>query len=46
MIGGVAHHPAAELEFREFVANRSAALQRTAYLLVGDWAHADDPCTS
>ena len=38
----MAHHPAAELEFREFVANRSAALQRTAYLLVGDWAHAED----
>jgi RNA polymerase sigma-70 factor (ECF subfamily) len=36
--------PAAELEFRDFVAVRSAALHRTAYLLVGDWALADDPC--
>ena len=26
----------------EFVAARSAALLRTAYLLVGDWAHAED----
>jgi RNA polymerase sigma-70 factor (sigma-E family) len=33
---------AAEGEFREFVAVRSAALQRTAYLLVGDWALAED----
>ncbi len=31
-----------EAEFRQFVAARSAALQRTAYLLVGDWAHAED----
>jgi RNA polymerase sigma-70 factor (sigma-E family) len=34
--------PAAELEFRDFVAVRSAALHRTAYLLVGDWALAED----
>ncbi len=34
--------PGAELEFREFVAARSAALQRTAFLLAGDWAHAED----
>ena len=34
--------PAAEGEFREFVAVRSAALHRTAYLLVGDWALAED----
>jgi RNA polymerase sigma-70 factor, ECF subfamily len=31
-----------DAEFRQFVAARSAALQRTAYLLVGDWAHAED----
>lgn len=31
-----------DTEFREFVAARSAALLRTAYLLVGDWAHAED----
>jgi len=31
-----------EAEFRQFVAARSAALLRTAYLLVGDWAHAED----
>jgi RNA polymerase sigma-70 factor (sigma-E family) len=31
-----------ETEFRRFVAARSASLQRTAYLLVGDWAHAED----
>lgn len=31
-----------EREFREFVALRSAALLRSAYLLVGDWAHAED----
>jgi RNA polymerase sigma-70 factor (sigma-E family) len=29
-------------EFRAFVALRSAALLRTAYLLVGDWASAED----
>jgi RNA polymerase sigma-70 factor, ECF subfamily len=29
-------------EFREFVAARSAALMRTAYLLTGDWATAED----
>jgi RNA polymerase sigma-70 factor (sigma-E family) len=33
----------AEAEFREFVAGRSTALLRTAYLLVGgDWALAED----
>lgn len=31
-----------EEEFREFVASRSAALLRTAYLLAGDWATAED----
>jgi RNA polymerase sigma-70 factor (sigma-E family) len=31
-----------EQEFAEFVAARGAALQRTAYLLVGDWALAED----
>ena len=36
--------PAAQVdaEFRQFVAARSASLLRTAYLLVGDWAHAED----
>ncbi len=29
-------------EFSEFVSARSAALLRTAYLLVGDWGHAED----
>ncbi len=33
---------AMDIEFRQFVAARSAALLRTAYLLVGDWAHAED----
>jgi RNA polymerase sigma-70 factor (ECF subfamily) len=31
-----------EVEFRLFVSARSPALLRTAYLLVGDWAHAED----
>jgi RNA polymerase sigma-70 factor (sigma-E family) len=31
-----------ESEFPDFVAARSAALHRTAYLLVGDWALAED----
>ncbi len=31
-----------EAEFRDFVAARSAALHRTAYLLVGDWGLAED----
>ena len=31
-----------EAEFRQFVAARSGALLRTAYLLVGDWSHAED----
>src|SRR5882762_3424241 len=29
-------------DFREFVAARSAALLRTAYLLAGDWASGED----
>jgi RNA polymerase sigma-70 factor (sigma-E family) len=33
---------AVEQDFRDFVAARSAALQRTAYLLVGDWGLAED----
>lgn len=33
---------AVEQEFREFVAARSASLHRTAYLLAGDWASAED----
>jgi RNA polymerase sigma-70 factor (ECF subfamily) len=31
-----------EVEFRQFVGARSATLLRTAYLLVGDWSHAED----
>lgn len=31
-----------EADFRQFVAIRSAGLLRTAYLMVGDWAHAED----
>jgi RNA polymerase sigma-70 factor (sigma-E family) len=38
----VGRDPAAEQEFRDFVAVRSGALHRTAYLLVGDWALAED----
>lgn len=34
--------PSIEEDFREFVAGRSAALLRTAYLLSGDWATAED----
>jgi RNA polymerase sigma-70 factor (ECF subfamily) len=35
-------NPAAEQDFRQFVAARGPALQRTAYLLIGDWGHAED----
>ena len=38
----MAGRPSLEDEFREFVAARSAALLRTAYLLAGDWATAED----
>jgi len=31
-----------EAEFRQFVELRSTALLRTAYLMVGDWSHAED----
>ncbi|HEX6870095.1 MAG TPA: SigE family RNA polymerase sigma factor [Micromonosporaceae bacterium] len=31
-----------EVEFGQFVAARSGALLRTAFLLVGDWSHAED----
>lgn len=34
--------PSMEDEFREFVAARSSALLRTAYLLAGDWGTAED----
>lgn len=34
--------PSPEEEFREFVAARSSALLRTAYLLAGDWSTAED----
>ncbi len=38
----MARDPVAESDFRDFVAVRSAALHRTAYLLLGDWALAED----
>ena len=38
----VANRDLREEEFREFVAARSGALLRTAYLLTGDWATAED----
>lgn len=38
----LAARDALEEEFREFVAARSGALLRTAYLLAGDWATAED----
>jgi RNA polymerase sigma-70 factor, ECF subfamily len=38
----VATLPSMEEEFREFVAARSSALLRTAYLLAGDWGTAED----
>lgn len=31
-----------DADFRQFVVLRSAALLRVAYLMVGDWAHAED----
>jgi RNA polymerase sigma-70 factor (sigma-E family) len=39
---GVASRDPLEEEFRDFVAARSGALLRTAYLLAGDWATAED----
>ena len=39
---GVADPGDVERAFREFVSARSPALLRTAYLLVGDWASAED----
>jgi DNA-directed RNA polymerase specialized sigma24 family protein len=38
----VGRDPAGEREFRAFVAERCAGLQRTAYLMVGDWALAEN----
>jgi RNA polymerase sigma-70 factor (sigma-E family) len=38
----VGRDPTVERDFREFVASRSGALQRTAYLLTGDWSLAED----
>lgn len=38
----MAQGPSIEEDFREFVAARSGALLRTAYLLAGDWATAED----
>lgn len=35
-------HESIDAEFREFVAARSAALHRAAYLLTGNWATAED----
>jgi hypothetical protein len=42
LLVSVARDPDLEQLFREFVAGRSPALQRTAYLLVGDWGLAED----
>jgi RNA polymerase sigma-70 factor (sigma-E family) len=41
-LGSPAVPASIDTDFRQFVAARSAALLRTAYLLVGDWAHAED----
>jgi len=38
----VARNTMIDGEFRDFVAARSSTLQRTAYLLTGDWALAED----
>jgi RNA polymerase sigma-70 factor, ECF subfamily len=38
----VADSSTIDVQFREFVAARSAAMLRTAYLLAGDWATAED----
>ena len=38
----MARDPSGEQVFRDFVAARSPALQRTAYLLVGDWGLAEE----
>ena len=38
----MARDPSGEQVFRDFVAARSPALQRTAYLLLGDWGLAED----
>jgi len=35
-------HESVDADFRQFVALRSAALLRTAYLMVGDWSSAED----
>ena len=34
--------PSMEVEFRDFVSARSSSLLRTSYLLMGDWANAED----
>jgi DNA-directed RNA polymerase specialized sigma24 family protein len=39
---GVARDADLEQVFRDFVAAHSPPLQRTAYLLVGDWGLAED----
>jgi RNA polymerase sigma-70 factor (sigma-E family) len=44
-LGGVVAEPVgavSRVPFDEFVAVRGQALQRTAYLLTGDWGHAED----
>jgi RNA polymerase sigma-70 factor (ECF subfamily) len=38
----VGRDPRVEREYRDFVAGRSVYLQRTAYLLTGNWATAED----
>jgi RNA polymerase sigma-70 factor (sigma-E family) len=44
MVGETAEQPAADaaVHFAEFVNGRGPALQRTAYLLTGDWGLAED----
>jgi RNA polymerase sigma-70 factor, ECF subfamily len=38
----VGRDPTVQGDFRDYVANRSGALQRTAYLLTGEWSAAED----
>jgi hypothetical protein len=33
-----------EAQFAEYFAARHPVVRRTAYLMCGDWAWADDPC--
>jgi RNA polymerase sigma-70 factor (sigma-E family) len=41
-VGRAAETAVTDADFRQFVTLRSASLLRTAYLMVGDWAHAED----